>query len=76
MPLLCECNMYTAPYTFVYVSFNWIMTFLMPWGVTINWSMSSNWNQKVHILCCETYQMNQLYVHLERKKLVEQFVTK
>ena len=47
-------------YTFEGVSFNWIMTFSMPWGVTINWNMSSNWNQSFlperfkdssHLLC-------------------------
>ena len=53
-------NLAPIAYTFVGVSFNWIVTFSLPWGVTINWNMSSNWNQRVVInivfllqyLCC------------------------
>ena len=26
------------------MSFNWIVSFSMPWGVIINWNMSSNWH--------------------------------
>ena len=33
-------------YTFVGVSFDWIVTFSMLWGVTNNWNMFSNWNQR------------------------------
>ena len=34
-------------YTIEGVSFNWIMTFSMLWGVTINWNIYSDWIQRV-----------------------------
>ena len=40
-------NLATIAYTFVGVCTNWIVTFSMPWGVTINWNMSSNRHQRV-----------------------------
>ena len=48
-PLKKNYNSAPIAYTFVVVSFNWIMTFSMPLGVTINRNMSSNWNQRVLI---------------------------
>ena len=40
-------NLATIEYTFVGMSINWIVTFSMPWGMTINRNMSSNWHQRV-----------------------------
>ena len=55
-------NLAPIAYTFVGVSFNWIVTFSLPWGVTINWNMSSNWNQRVSNFSKLSNQFKQFYL--------------
>ena len=45
-PLIKKPSTYCI-YLCVGVSINWIVTFLMSWGLAINWNMSSNRNQRV-----------------------------
>ena len=44
-------NLAPIAQTFVGVSSNWIVTFSMSWGMTINLNMSSYWHQRVENLC-------------------------